>query len=232
VDQLLVALDLDTAEEAARMAGRLRGAVGGFKVNVHLFTAEGPSLVRDLVQQGDRVFLDLKFHDIPNTVAGAVRSAGRLGVAMLTVHAAGGRAMLRAAVEAAGEAERSLWVLGVTVLTSLDDEDLRATGIREDAETQVLRLAELALEVGCQGIVCSPLEIEPLRERFGREPRLVVPGIRPASEIQDQKRTLAPGRAIGKGADLLVIGRPITGAPDPRAAALAIDADIRRARAA
>ena len=181
--------DLDGAQALSRS---LADAVGGLKLGLEFFVANGPKGVERIADLGLPIFLDLKLHDIPNTVAGAVRSAGRLGVAMLTVHAAGGRAMLRAAVEAAGEAERSLWVLGVTVLTSLDDEDLRATGIREDAETQVLRLAELALEVGCQGIVCSPLEIEPLRERFGREPRLVVPGIRPASEIQDQKRTLAP----------------------------------------
>lgn len=151
---------------------------------------------------------------------------------MLTVHAAGGRAMLRAALEAAREHEPAPAVLGVTVLTSLADDDLRAIGVADDPQDQVLRLAGLALEAGCHALVCSPREIAPLRERFGSAPMLVVPGIRPAGDVHDQKRTLGPAEAITLGADYLVIGRPITAASDPRAAALAIDAEIRRARAA
>jgi orotidine-5'-phosphate decarboxylase len=185
------------------------------------------------VAQGLPVFLDVKFHDIPNTVAGAVRAAGRLGVAMLNVHVAGGPAMLRAAVEAANGCTPRPAVLGVTVLTSVDDADLATTGVPHGAHDQVLRLAALAQSCGLDGVICSPQEIAALRSRFGAGFKLVVPGIRPAgSSRADQKRTLGPAAAIAAGADWLVIGRPITAAPDPRAAAATIAVEIAAARAA
>jgi len=189
--------------------------------------------VRQVVALGLPVFLDVKFHDIPNTVAGAVRAAGTLGVAMLTLHAAGGAAMLRAALAASEASERPPLLLGVTVLTSLDEADLTATGLAGSALDQVLRLADLAVSCGLRGLVCAPQEITALRARFGREVTLVVPGIRPASSTTaDQKRTMSPGQAIAAVADLLVVGRPITAAPDPRAAALTIAAEIAAAKAA
>ncbi len=179
------------------------------------------------------MFLDVKFHDIPNTVAGAVRAAGSLGVAMLTLHVAGGPAMLYAAVEAAHLKQPCPELLGVTVLTSMDDADLAAVGVADKVRGQVLRLAELAWNSGLDGVICSPHEVMLLRERFGPEFKLVVPGIRPADfGARDQKRTMVPAEAIAAGADVLVIGRPITAAPDPRAAAIAIGAEISAARAA
>jgi len=230
---IICAVDRADPEEALDLARSLVGAVGGLKLGLEFFGANGPQGVRRMVDLGPPVFLDLKFHDIPNTVAGAVRAVGALGVRMLTVHAAGGAAMLRAAIEAAEEFERRPWLLGVTVLTSLGDEDLEATGVRGDAREQVLRLADLALRAGCDGLVCSPQEIAVLRERFGREVRLVVPGVRPAgSPLADQKRTFGPADAIAAGADHLVIGRPITQAPDPRLAARAIAGEIEDAKAA
>jgi orotidine-5'-phosphate decarboxylase len=227
------AIDRPDLEGALELCRTLRGVVGGFKLGLEFITANGPHGVRQVVALGAPVFLDGKFHDIPNTVAGAVRAAWSLGVAMLNLHVSGGPAMLRAAVEAARLREPCPKLLGVTVLTSIDDADLAAVGVPHKVTDQVLRLAELAWETGLDGVVCSPREILPLRERFGREFTLVVPGIRPDdSRTGDQKRTLGPGRAIAAGADGLVIGRPITEAPDPRAAAAAIAAEIRTARAA
>jgi orotidine-5'-phosphate decarboxylase len=226
------AIDRPDLDGALALCRSLAGAVGGLKLGLEFVGANGPEGVRRVSELGLPIFLDLKLHDIPNTVAGAVRAASGLGIAMLTVHAAGGAAMLRAARDAARESARPPAILGVTVLTSLGDDDLRATGVRDGAEDQVLRLASLALEAGCDGLVCSPREIAPLRARFGPEALLVVPGIRLGPEVQDQRRTLGPGEAIALGASRLVIGRPITAAADPRAAALAIDALIRRARAA
>jgi len=233
MDQLLVALDLDTAEEAARMADRLRGAAGGFKVNVHLFTAEGPSLVRDLVRRGDRVFLDLKFHDIPNTVAGAVRAAARLGVWMLNVHAGGGRVMLQAASAAArqsaDENERVPLVIAVTVLTSFDRAALAEIGVTDAPDAQVERLALLAQDAGLDGVVASPLEAARLRERCGPDFLIVTPGIRAAAvEGDDQSRTLTAGAAVRAGANYIVVGRPVLRAADPAAAARAIAESLRQ----
>ena len=226
------AIDRSDPEDALELGRSLLGAVGGLKVGLEFTTANGPGGVRRVVDLGLPVFLDAKLHDIPNTVAGAVRAACGLGVAMITLHAAGGAAMLRAAVEATREDGRAPLLLGVTVLTSIDEADLRATGVPDKTLDQVLRLADLAVECGLRGLVCSPLEIAPLRQRFGSEVTLVVPGIRPASAADDQKRTMTPAEANAAGADYLVVGRPITAAADPRAAALAIDAEIAAAKAA
>jgi orotidine-5'-phosphate decarboxylase len=227
------AMDRPDLEGALELGRSLLDAVGGLKVGLEFCTANGPGGVRRVVDLGVPVFLDAKLHDIPNTVAGAMRAACDLGVAMVTLHAAGGPAMLRAAVEATREAGRAPLLLGVTVLTSMDEADLRATGVSGKALDQVLRLADLAVASGLRGLVCSPMEIAPLRQRFGREVKLVVPGIRPAgARPDDQKRTMTPAEVIAAGADFLVVGRPITGAPDPRAAALSIAAEIAAAKAA
>jgi orotidine-5'-phosphate decarboxylase len=230
---IFCALDRPDLAGALALGRSLRGAVGGLKVGLEFVTANGPEGVRRVVALGLPVFLDVKLHDIPNTVGGAVRAAGALGVTMLTLHAAGGAAMLRAALAASEEGERPPLLLGVTVLTSLDEADLKATGVSGSALDQVLRLADLAVSCGLRGLVCAPQEIAALRARFGHEVTLVVPGIRPAASMAaDQKRTLTPAEAIAAGADLLVVGRPITAAPDPRAAALAIAAEITAAQAA
>lgn len=224
--RIFCALDTVDLERAVTLARALAGAVGGIKVGMEFFTAHGPAGARRLGQTGMPLFLDLKYDDIPNTVAGAVGAACALGPALLTVHAAGGAAMLRAAVQAAesgaGTAARPL-IIAVTVLTSLDAEDLAATGIAGGVADQAVRLAELARDCGVDGVVCSPREIARLRERCGPGFKLVVPGIRPAGSARDdQKRTMTPAEAIRLGADYLVIGRPITGAEEPHAAALAI----------
>ncbi|MEM8950082.1 MAG: orotidine-5'-phosphate decarboxylase [Pseudomonadota bacterium] len=211
-----------------------RQPIGGLKLGLEFVTANGPSGVRSIVDLGLPVFLDLKFHDIPNTVAGAVKAAADLGVSMLTLHLQGGPAMLWAAADAVGSmgADRPL-LLGVSVLTSMDDKDLAAVGIEGSTEEQVLRLGGLAKKTGLDGMICSPREIGPLREAFGDSLKLVVPGIRPAgSAAGDQKRTLTPGEAVKAGADYLVIGRPITAAGSPRAAAIAINDEIEAARLA
>ena len=211
-----------------------RQPIGGLKLGLEFVTANGPSGVRSIVDLGLPVFLDLKFHDIPNTVVGAVKAAADLGVSMLTLHLQGGPAMLWAAadaVKAMGDDRPML--LGVSVLTSMDDKDLAAVGIEGSTEAQVLRLAGLAQKTGMDGMVCSPREIGPLRKAFGGSMKLVVPGIRPeGSAAGDQKRTLTPGDAIKAGADYLVIGRPITAAGSPGAAALAINDEIEAARLA
>ncbi|MDH3661496.1 MAG: orotidine-5'-phosphate decarboxylase [Alphaproteobacteria bacterium] len=210
-------------------------AVGGLKLGLEFVTANGPAGVRSVVDLGLPVFLDLKFHDIPNTVAGAVKVAADLGVTMLTLHLQGGPAMLWAAADAIKDLPRSQrpLLLGVSVLTSMDDKDLAAVGVEGSTEQQVLRLAMLARKTGLDGMVCSPREIKPLRQTFGDKMKLVVPGIRPTGcAAGDQKRTLTPGEAIKAGADYLVIGRPITAAGSPRAAALAIKDEIEAARLA
>ncbi len=221
--KIIIALDVKNREEARRVLESLPGA-RIFKVGLELYTAEGPAMI-DLVKSfGKEVFLDLKLHDIPNTVAGAVKSAVRHGVSMLTLHTSGGREMMKKAVEAAREvAEKEKkplpLLLGVTVLTSLKDSDLLEIGLSADSQNQVLRLARLAVDSGLEGIVCSPRELEPLRAELGSKIRIVTPGIRPAwAEAQDQKRIMTPGEAIQKGADFLVIGRPITQASVPREA--------------
>jgi orotidine-5'-phosphate decarboxylase len=190
---------------------------------MQLYTAEGPAIVRELAGSGRKVFLDLKYHDIPNTVAAAVREAAQLGVSMLTVHACGGCKMLRAATEAAQDTNPNLVVLAVTVLTSLDEADLNMVGLRGGVLDQVLRLAALALSNGCQGIVASAQEASALREEFGRDFTIVTPGVRPAgSGADDQARVVTPAEAIAAGASYIVVGRPITEAPDPAAEARAI----------
>jgi orotidine-5'-phosphate decarboxylase len=227
------AIDQPDLDGALALGRALVGAVGGLKIGLEFVTANGPDGVRRMVELGLPVFLDVKFHDIPNTVGGAVRQAARLGVAMLTVHVSGGGAMLRAAVDAAREAEPCPQLLGVTVLTSMDDADLAALGLSDTAADHVLRLGEIGWNAGLDGLVCAPQEIPLLRERFEAKLKIVVPGIRPAgSPPSDQKRTTTPGKAIASGADILVIGRPISGAPDPRAAALTIAAEIDAALAA
>lgn len=228
MDQLIVALDVDTAGRARELARALRGAVGAFKIGSRLFTAEGPALVREMAEAGDRVFLDLKFHDIPNTVAGAVEAATRLGVWMVNVHAAGGEAMMDAAREAADTAAAQArvprpLVIAVTVLTSLSADALRATGVTDDPVRQVERLARLAQASGLDGVVASPLEISAVRKTCGNRFAIVTPGIRGAGDAKgDQTRTLSPREALGAGASYIVVGRPIIGAADPREAAEAI----------
>lgn len=233
MDRLIVALDVDTQAEARSLADRLRGSVGGFKIGSRLFTSHGPSTVEELAARGDRVFLDLKFHDIPHTVAGAVAAATRLGVWMVNVHASGGGAMMRAAREAAdGEAARlgrpSPLVIAVTILTSLDQAALDEVGVRPGMVEQVERLAALAQAAGLDGVVASPLEIAAIRARCGKGFTIVTPGIRGASDAKgDQSRTMSASEALAAGASYLVVGRPITGADDPRAAAERIAADCR-----
>jgi orotidine-5'-phosphate decarboxylase len=226
-DCLIVALDVPNAIEARRLIQQLGDAVGFYKVGLQLFTAEGPAFVRELVGSGRRVFLDLKLHDIPNTVSKAVRSAVDLGAGMLTVHASGGPEMLRAAVDASAG---KLSVLAVTVLTSLTDEDLQEVGVSGRVPDQVLRLASLARSAGCNGVVASPQEISLLRKSLGEGFAIVTPGVRPlGSDRNDQARIATPGEAISAGASHLVVGRPITHAASPRAAAEAVLAEIQQA---
>ena len=219
--RLIVALDVSTTAAARKIVAAVGESAHAYKVGMQLYTAEGPSIVRELVGSGRRVFLDLKYHDIPNTVGAAVREAAQLGVSMLTVHASGGGKMLRAAVEAAQKP--GLLVLAVTVLTSLDDVELGKIGLRGGALDQVLRLAALALSNGCKGIVASALEAAALREEFGQDFTIVTPGVRPAgSGPNDQARVVTPAEAISAGASHIVVGRPITEASDPAAEARAI----------
>jgi orotidine-5'-phosphate decarboxylase len=222
---IIAALDVPSEEAALRLAEKIAPAVDAFKIGSELFTAAGPDIVRKIRAKGSGVFLDLKFHDIPNTVARAVAAAVRLDVQMLTVHAGGGPAMLRAAEAAAQETARTLGqdaplVLGVTVLTSMDGSELSAIGMAANVGHQVARLARVAIEAGLRGLVCSPLEIGDLREMVPSEIQLVTPGIRTGAEASDdQRRTLSPREALEAGANWLVIGRPIYAARDPLAAA-------------
>jgi orotidine-5'-phosphate decarboxylase len=219
--RLIVALDLPDKTAALAAVRRLSGHVGCFKVGLEIFVREGPRLVEEIRDLGERIFLDLKLHDIPNTVAGAVRSACRLGVEMLTIHASGGGNMLAAARQAAEAAPTPPLLLAVTALTSLAEADIHALGIASaSTEAWVETLANVAYQAGIRGLVASPLEVSRLRKRFGNEVRLVIPGIRPAGQrIQDQARTALPGDAIRAGADYLVVGRPILNAADPAQAA-------------
>lgn len=220
--RLIVALDFPDAAPALALADRLQGLCRWFKVGLELHTAEGPAIVQELRRRGFSVFLDLKFHDIPNTVAGAVRSAAAVGAEFLTVHAAGGPAMLEAAAEAADCVPNPPQILAVTVLTSMDQLQLAAIGIDHSPEQQVLRLADTASEAGITGFVASPEEVFALRHRFPSA-TLVIPGIRPAGAATgDQKRVATPATALAAGASYLVIGRPITQAADPAAAAQSI----------
>lgn len=227
-ERIIVALDTDSPEAALASVRALSGEVGMFKVGMELFSRGGPELVRRILDAGFDVFLDLKFHDIPNTVAGAVRSAAALGVKFATVHASGGRAMLAAASGAARDTRTT--ILAVTVLTSLDDADLSDVGFSVGAAEAVARLADLAVSSGVGGIVCSAKEVAAVRSRVGKGVVLVTPGVRmPGDAAGDQKRVVTPGEAIRRGADYLVVGRPITKAGDPAAAARAIAASMRGA---
>ena len=220
---VFVALDTTDLEYAQTLAARLRPHVGGVKLGLEFFSAHGPAGVRAFSDLGLPVFLDLKFHDIPNTVAGAVRAAAGLGVDILNVHAAGGPAMLKGAVDAARSVNPRTKVIAVTVLTSLGDADLEAVGQRGPAGDQVLRLASLTRDCGLDGVVCSAHEIAALRAALGPDFLLVVPGIRPkGADLGDQQRVMGPKEARDAGASILVIGRPITAAPDPVEAARAI----------
>jgi orotidine-5'-phosphate decarboxylase len=218
---IIAALDVPDADVALKLAREIAPAVGAFKIGSELFTSAGPDIVRRIRETGAAVFLDLKFHDIPNTVAKAVAAAARLDVQMLTVHASGGPAMLEAAEQAARQAGASIpLVLGVTVLTSMDTHELGSVGIQTDVGRQVDRLARLAVQSGLRGLVCSPLEIAGLRQWLPAEIQLVTPGIRTVGDpVNDQKRTLSAREALESGANWLVVGRPISTAPNPREAA-------------
>ncbi len=224
MNPLLVALDVNTADEAFALADSLRGVAGGFKIGSRLFTVEGPRVVSRLVERGDRVFLDLKVHDIPSTVAGAVEAATRLGVWMLNVHAAGGTEMMRAARAAAAEASAKAGgdaplVIAVTVLTSLDGRALESVGVGEDLRAHVDRLGHLASEAGLDGVVASPQEVAGIRRWADARFLVVTPGIRTGERTDDQARTSGAREAVHAGASYLVVGRPVIKAADPRAAA-------------
>ena len=225
-ERIFCAIDTTDRNQAIELALALKGAVGGFKLGKEFFTANGPDGVAEIAELGQRIFLDLKFHDIPNTVAGAVNAAKKLNCYMLTVHASGGQAMIQAAAEAASE-ETSPLVMAVTVLTSLNKKDLVDIGQKTPVEDQVLKLGKLAYNSGANGLIASPKELKVLRDALGPKCLLVVPGIRPRwSSTDDQKRIMPPSDAIKAGADFLVIGRPITQAIDPKAAADRISAEI------
>src|SRR6201988_462185 len=226
--KLIIALDVSTAAAAQKIVAAVGDSALTYKVGMQLYTAEGPQVVRDLVASGRRVFLDLKYHDIPNTVGAAGSEAAKLGVSMLTVHANGSAKMLRAAVEAA-QARSGLMVLAVTVLTSMDGNDLETIGMRGTVADSVVRLATIAPANGCQGIVTSAREASRVRAELGNEFAIVTAGVRPAgSSVGDQKRVVTPAEAIAAGASHIVVGRPITEAADPAAEARAILGQISR----
>ena len=231
-DRLIVALDVEGADEARRLVDRLKDHVGAFKVGLQLFTAAGPGFVKELSETGSKIFLDLKFHDIPNTVAKAGIEAARLGVWMFNVHASGGNEMMRVTVsEVSAFCEKAAierpQIIGVTVLTSSTDDTLSEIGIEETAAKQVTRLAGLAKKAGLDGVVASPLECKQIRAQCGAGFTIVAPGVRPNNASNDdQKRVMTPSDAIRAGADHLVMGRPITAAVDPTAATLEILQEI------
>jgi orotidine-5'-phosphate decarboxylase len=221
---IIVALDVRTEAEARALVANLSGAVGAFKVGLELFNAVGPAIfdiVREAAGGNRRVFYDAKLHDIPNTVAGAVRAAAKNNLWMINIHAAGGSAMMRAAVEAASQAEKRPLVIAVTVLTSIDTAILNGElGVSGSAQAHVVKMARLAQECGCDGVVASPHEVAAIRAACGEDFMIVTPGVRPpGAAAGDQKRVMTPRDAIDAGSTWLVIGRPITKAPDPRAAA-------------
>jgi orotidine-5'-phosphate decarboxylase len=221
------ALDTVDLRQALDWAKAVKPFVGGLKVGMEFFNANGPDGVKAVVGVGVPVFLDLKLHDIPNTVAGGIRGLTSLGVAITNIHTAGGFAMMKAAAEEARKGGGRMKIIGVTILTSLDQSDLRAVGMNGSPEEQVMRLAQLAKDAGLDGVVCGSHEIAPLRASLGRDFMLVVPGIRPAgASLADQKRVMTPFEARALGADILVIGRPITAAADPAAAARAIHDEL------
>jgi orotidine-5'-phosphate decarboxylase len=236
-EKLIIALDVESAVEARRVFDQLRGQAGMFKIGPRLFTTAGPTVVREIIEEGGRIFLDLKFHDIPDVVAAACAGAARLGVSLLTVHAAGGGEMLRRAAEACAESAsregtRKPDIVGVTVLTSSDEATLAETGVQVSSTVeQVTRLARLAAGCGADGVVASPREIAPVREAVRREGFIIVtPGVRPrGTGHDDQKRVMTPGEAVRAGADYLVVGRAILRAPDPSRAAQAIIEEMEEA---
>jgi orotidine-5'-phosphate decarboxylase len=233
LDQLLIALDVESAPKALALADALGDVAGGFKVGSRLFTSEGPSIVRSLVERGHRVFLDLKFHDIPNTVATSVAAAAALGVWMVNVHASGGTRMMQAASDAAHEAAartgRRPLVIAVTVLTSMNARTLAEINVGRPVLDQVVALAQLARAAGLDGVVASPQEIAAIRQQSGAAFAIVTPGIRGGAALagkDDQERTMSPAEAVAAGANYIVVGRPIIAAADPRAAAEAIAAQM------
>ena len=226
-ERLIVALDVSSSVEAQKIVAALGDSVQTYKVGMQLYTAEGPQIVRDLVASGRKVFLDLKYHDIPNTVQAAVREAAQLGVSLLTVHASGGIKMLEAAADAARASSSGVLILAVTVLTSMTENDLDETGVQSTIENQVIRLASMAIHAGCAGVVSSARELKSLRAQLGREFLAVTPGVRPAGSAHgDQARVVTPAEAISAGATHIVVGRPITGAPNPASAAIDILKEI------
>ena len=233
-EKLLVALDVESGERALTLASELRGIAGGFKIGSRLFTLEGPTLVRRLVDAGARVFLDLKYHDIPNTVAQAVESAVQTGAWMINVHASGGVPMMQGAVKAGREAAARFdrpvpKLIAVTVLTSMDEAHLRAIGVTRPVAEHVVALAQMTKQAGMDGVVASAQETPAIRAACGPDFTIVTPGIRGASagqELNDQSRTMGPGEAVRAGASYIVVGRPIIAAADPRAAAEAIAAEL------
>ena len=231
-DRLIVALDVSSAAQARQIVQSIGESASTYKIGKQLFTAEGSQIVRDLVASGRKVFLDLKFHDIPNTVAAAVKQAAELRVSMLTVHASGGSKMLKAAAEAAAQSPAKPMVLAVTVLTSLSDADLAEIGVAGHVQTQVLRLGSLARAAGCGGLVASGQETRELRRELGDDFAIVTPGVRPTGTAAgDQARVLTPKDAIAAGATYLVVGRPILESPNPAQAAEAIVSEIGEAAA-
>lgn len=228
-ERLIVALDVSSAAEARKIIVALGESVSFYKVGMQLYTTEGPTIVRELAAGGKRVFLDLKYHDIPNTVAAAVREAGKLGVSLLTVHGAGGSKMLRAAAEAARESNPGMKVVAVTVLTSMDQDDLNEI-MQGNLQEQVVHVAGLALQAGCHGVVSSAREVKALRARLGEEFLVVTPGVRPAGAAHgDQARVVTPAEAIAAGSTHLVVGRPITAAANPAQEAEKIIREIEQA---
>ena len=238
MDKLLVALDVESGERALQLVAALQGLAGGFKVGNRLFTSEGPALVRRIADSGARVFLDLKYHDIPNTVEQAVEAAVGTGAWMINVHASGGSAMMQAAARAARETSAKLGrpaplMIGVTVLTSMDQEALQSIGVQRPVFDQVIALARMTQQAGLQGVVASAQETPEIRKACGPDFQIVTPGIRGASagsERNDQSRTMGPADAIRAGASYIVVGRPIIAAQDPRAAAEAIVEELRAGR--
>jgi orotidine-5'-phosphate decarboxylase len=232
-ERLIVALDVDTKVKALELVDKLKKDVKIFKIGSELFTSCGPDIVKEVKDMGCDAFLDLKFHDIPNTVAKSAVSAVRLGAFLFNVHASGGPDMMKKAAEAAREEAKKLkvkkpLVIAVTVLTSMDQNNLKKTGVDDSMETQVLRLAALAKEAGLDGVVASPAEVASIRSRLGKDFVIVAPGVRPSwAAVNDQKRIATPKEAIAGGADFIVVGRPITEAPDPAVAAKKVLDEIR-----
>jgi orotidine-5'-phosphate decarboxylase len=229
-ERLIVALDVSTAAAARKIVAAVGDSAVTYKVGLQLYTAEGPQVVRDLISSGRQVFLDLKYHDIPNTVAAAVRGAAVLGVAMLTVHTLGGRKMLRAATEAAAAVNPKVRLVAVTVLTSMEESELGQVGIQGGILNEVMRLADLAASTGCHGVVASAREASEIRSHFGEDFLIVTPGVRPEGAAHgDQARVVTPAQAIAAGASHIVVGRPIIEAADPAQAAREILAQVESA---